>query len=121
MYDTLTRNTEATARAAIPPSTAHQNPRPQALRIALTLPPSHRPPQHRLVWPANPTFPRAGIPFGDSGQCGYALVSTISFVSWLRSSMCLLECVGLAYDLGTLEHLKQQTIRIFLLTPNTRR
>src|SRR6266478_3424539 len=49
------------------------------------------------------------------------LVSTISFVSWLRSSMCLLERVGLAYDLGTLEHLKQQTIRIFLLTPNTRR
>jgi hypothetical protein len=33
----------------------------------------------------------------------------------------LLERVGLAYDLGTLEHLKQQTIRIFLLTPNTRR
>src|SRR5712691_10614374 len=53
----------------------HQNPRPQVLRIALTLPPSHRRPQHLVVWAANHTFPRAGIPFGDSGQCGYALAT----------------------------------------------
>jgi hypothetical protein len=51
----------------------HQNPRPQVLRIALTLPPSHRRPQHLVVWAANHTFPRSGIPFGDSGQCGNAL------------------------------------------------
>ncbi len=31
------------------------------------------------------------------------LVSTISFVSWLRSRVCLLESVGSAYDLGTPE------------------
>jgi hypothetical protein len=28
----------------------HQNPSPQVLRIALTLPPSHRRPQHLVVW-----------------------------------------------------------------------
>jgi len=51
----------------------HQNPSPQVLRIALTLTPSHRRPQHLVVWAANHTFPRSGIPFGDSGQCGNAL------------------------------------------------
>ena len=27
-----------------------------------------------MAWEANHTFSRAGIPFGDSGQYGYALV-----------------------------------------------
>src|SRR5260370_37661561 len=59
----------------------HQNPSPQVLRIALTLPPSHRRPQYLVVWAANHTFPRSGIPFGDSGQCGNALEDLSESVS----------------------------------------
>ena len=54
-----------------------QNPRPKILRIALTLPPSHRLPQHLVVLEANHTFPRSGIPFSDSTQPGYALVCSL--------------------------------------------
>ena len=52
-----------------------QNPRPQLLRIALSLPPNHRCPQHLAVREANHTLPCAGIPFSDSSQYGYALGS----------------------------------------------
>src|SRR5438034_9525128 len=42
-------------------------PRPQVLRIALTLPPSHHRPQH-VAWAADHTFSRAGIAFDDSAN-----------------------------------------------------
>ena len=71
----------------------HQNPRPQVLRIALTLPPSHRRPQHLVVRAANHTFPRAGIPSSDSGQCGYALATVPLAVccryQWIRVQVSL--------------------------------
>jgi hypothetical protein len=81
MYDILTPNTRAAGRAAMPPSTAaidrRQNPRPEILRIALTLPPSHHRSQHLALLEANHTFPRSGIPFSDSTQPGYALESRL--------------------------------------------
>jgi hypothetical protein len=36
-----------------------------------------------VAWVANHTFPRSGIPFGDSGQCGYALGALIDFADGL--------------------------------------
>src|SRR6266851_5653808 len=56
-----------------------QNPPPQVLRITLTLPPDHRCPQYLAVAAANHTFPCSGIPFSDSGQCGYALAQHYRF------------------------------------------
>jgi hypothetical protein len=50
-----------------------QNPPPQVLRIALSLPPSHRHPQHLAVGAANAAG--LGTAFSDSSQCGFALAS----------------------------------------------
>jgi hypothetical protein len=50
-----------------------QNPPPQVLRIALSLPPSHRCPQHLAVGAQNHGLSRVKSPFRDSRQCDNAL------------------------------------------------
>src|ERR1700687_3036847 len=72
MYDTLTRNTEAAARAAMPPSTppepAHAGPPNSSVPAAKpSLPPTS------CGRSSESHFPLLGNPFSDSGQCGYAL------------------------------------------------
>ncbi len=76
-----------------------QNPRPQVLRIALPLPPSHHCPPHLAVRSANHTLSALETPFSDSSQCGYALVGRARQLTELR-----LECIEvdrLSEELGS--------------------
>ena len=53
-----------------------ENPRPQILRIALPLTPSHRRPQHLVSGNTESHFPSLwNPPATDSTQCGYALAA----------------------------------------------
>jgi len=70
MYDTLTRNSRAAARAASHQSRQHR--RPQILRLALSPPPRHRRTEHLATKVLSLV---SESPLSDSSQCGCALAA----------------------------------------------
>src|SRR6478735_9706616 len=64
-----------------------ENPRPQILRIALPLTPSHRRPQHLVSGNTESHFPSLwNPPATDSTQCGYALEYQVILLGALSNS-----------------------------------